>query len=42
MAAIVDVTIVEEGSGFEVKVEWIGFDKEHNTWEELAKLLPNL
>ena len=36
---IVDLAIVEEGSSFvEVKVEWVGFGKEHNTWEELAQI----
>ena len=38
MAAIVDLAIVEEGSGFEVEVEWDGFDTEENTWEDLAKI----
>ena len=38
MAAIVDLAIVEEGSGFEVEVERAGFDTEENTWEDLAKI----
>ena len=38
MAAIVNLAIVKEGSGFEVEVEWAGFDKEENTWEDLAKI----
>ena len=38
MAAIVDLAIVEEGFGFEVEVEWAGFDTENNTREDLAKI----
>ena len=38
MAAIVDISNTENGSGFEVEVEWVGFDKEENTWEDLAKI----
>ena len=38
VAAIVDLVIVEEGSGFEVEVELAGFDTEENTWEDLAKI----
>lgn len=37
MAAIVDVSEAENGSGFEVLVEWVRFDEE-NTWEALAKI----
>ena len=37
MAAIVDMANAENGPGFEVEVEWVGFDKE-NTWEDLAKI----
>ena len=29
---------MEEGSGFEVEVEWAGFDTGEKTWEDLAKL----
>ena len=38
MAAIADLAIVEEGSGFEVEVEWAGFDTEENTLEDVAKI----
>ena len=38
MAASVDLSIVEDGSGFELEVEWAGFDTEENTWEDLAKI----
>ena len=30
MTATVELVIVEEGSGFEVEVEWAGFDTEEN------------
>ena len=30
MAAIVDMANAENGSRFEVEVEWVGFDKEYN------------
>ena len=29
MAAIVDMANAENGSGFEVEEEWVGFDKEN-------------
>ena len=38
MAAIVDMANAQNGSRFEVEVEWGGFDKEENTWENLAKI----
>ena len=37
MAAIVDMANADNGYGFEVKVEWVGFAKEENTWD-LAKI----
>ena len=38
MAAIVVMANAEDGSGYEVEVEWDGFDKEENTWEDLGKI----
>ena len=38
MAAIVDMSVAEDGPGFDVEVEWVGFDKEENTWEESSKM----
>eukprot|EP00752_Nemacystus_decipiens_P002231 g2116.t1 len=38
MAAIVDMSEAEEGPGFDVEVEWVGFDKSENTWEALEKI----
>ena len=38
IAAIVDMANAENGSGFEVEIVWVGFDKEENTWEDLAKI----
>ena len=38
IAVIVDFSTAEEGSGFEVEVEWIGFDTEENSWEDLATI----
>ena len=38
MAAIVDMSEADEGPGFDVEVEWVGFDKSENTWEALAKI----
>ena len=29
---------MEEECGFEVEVEWAGFDTEENTWEDLEKI----
>ena len=38
MAAIVDMSEAEDGPGFDVEVEWVGFDKSENTWEALSKI----
>ena len=38
MAAIVDMSRADEGPGFDVEVEWVGFDKSENTWEALSKI----
>lgn len=39
MAAIVDMTEADDGPGFEIEVEWVGFDKSENKWEALSKYL---
>ena len=36
MAGIVDISEVEEGQGFDVKVDWAGFDEGESSWEPLA------
>ena len=28
----------EEGQGFDVKVDWVGFDEEESLWEPLATM----
>ena len=38
MAAIVDLAEAEDDPGYVVEVEWVGFGKEENTWEDLAKI----
>ena len=38
IAAIVDTANAQNGSGLEVEVEWVGFDKEENTLKDLAKI----
>ena len=38
MAAIVDMSEAEEGPGYDVEVEWVGFEKSENTWEALSKI----
>ena len=38
MAAIVDMPEEEESPGFDVEVEWVGFDKSENSWESLSKI----
>ena len=38
MAAIVDMSPAEDGPGFDVEVEWVGFGQEENTWEALSKI----
>ena len=38
MAAIVDTSPAEDGPGFDVEVECVGFGQEENTWEALSKI----
>ena len=38
MAAIVDLAEAEDDVGYVVEVEWVGFSKEENIWEDLAKI----
>ena len=38
MAAVVDLATVEEGSGFEVDVEWTEFDTEDSTRDDLVMI----
>ena len=33
-----DMANAENGSGFEVKAEWVGLHKEENSWKDLAKI----
>ena len=36
MTGIVDITKVEDGQGFDVKVDWVGYDQGGSLWELLA------
>ena len=36
MAGIVDVSKAEEGHGFDVKMNWVGFDEGESLWHSLA------
>ena len=36
MAGIVDISEAENGQGFDVKMNWIGFDEGESLWEPLA------
>lgn len=36
MAAIVGMSVAEDGPGFDFEVEWIDFDKSENMWESLS------
>ena len=36
VAGIVDILEDEDGQGFDVKVDWIGFDKGESSWEPLT------
>ena len=38
MTTIVDMADAENGFGFDAEVEWVGFDRVQNTWEDLAKI----
>ena len=38
MAGIVDISEAEERQGFDVKVDWVGFDKEKSLWEPLKTI----
>ena len=38
MAGIVDISETEERQGFDVKVDWVGFDEGESSWEPLATI----
>ncbi|CAB1118760.1 unnamed protein product [Ectocarpus sp. CCAP 1310/34] len=35
---IVDISVTEDGLGFDAEVIWVALDKEKNAWEELSKI----
>ena len=35
MAGIVDISQDEDGQGFDVKMDWVGFDEGDSSWERL-------
>ena len=39
MEAIVGISEAEEGDGFDVHVEWVGFGKDESSWEPLDPIL---
>ena len=38
MAGIVDISEAEDGQGFHVKVDWVGFDERESSWEPFATI----
>lgn len=38
MATFVDVAEAVEGGGFEVKVDWVGFEDKESSWEPLQTI----
>ena len=38
MAGIVDISEAEDGQGFDVKVDWVGFDEGESSWESLLTI----
>ena len=38
MAGIVNISEAEDGQGFDVKVDWVGFDEGESSWEPLANI----
>ena len=36
IVGIVDISEAEDGQGFYVKVDWVGFDERESLWEPLA------
>ena len=38
MAGIVDISEAEEGQGFDVKTDWVGFDEGESSWKPLATI----
>ena len=39
MEAIVDLSEAQDGDGFVVRVEWVGFSKDESSWESLETIL---
>ena len=38
MAVIADISKAKDGQGFDVKVDWVGFDEGKSSWEPLATI----
>ncbi len=38
MSALVDMAEAEQGSGYDVQVQWVGFEDDEDTWEPLSKI----
>ena len=38
MAGIVDISEVEDGQGFDIKVDWVGFDEGESSWDPPATI----
>ena len=38
MSALVEMVEVEDGSGYDVQVQWVGFEDDEDTWEPLSKI----
>ena len=38
MAGVVGISEAEEGKGFDVRVDWAGFDGGESSWEPLATI----
>ena len=36
MADIIDISEIDDGQGFDVKANWVGFDEGKSSWEPLA------
>ena len=38
ITGIVDISEADDGHGFDVKVDWVGFDERESLWEPLATI----
>ena len=38
MSGLVDMAEADDGDGYDVQVQWVGFEDDEDTWEPLSKI----